>query len=209
VAVPPLVVTAGPASGQAVAASYSQANPASGGVAPYAYALAAGAFPPGTSLDQTTGTVSGTPTVAGTFSYQVQATDSQGVPVTAIGSIVTATIAKGAQTISFAPLPDASLSASPLTLSATASSGLTIAFASTTTSVCSVSGTTLTLLQMGSCSITASQTGDGNWDAASDVAQSFTVNPANLAISVLGASGTMVGANYSQSNPASGGVATY
>ncbi|WP_174520785.1 beta strand repeat-containing protein, partial [Sphingomonas soli] len=195
--------------GTTVGASYTQTNPASGGVAPYTYSLAAGAFAPGTTLNTSTGTVSGTPTVAGTFSYIVRVTDSQGTPATADTTVTTTTIARGAQTITFGPLANASLSASPLTLSATTSSGLSVSFASTTASVCTVSGTTVTLLQTGTCSITASQAGDSNWNAATNVPQSFTVTPLTLTIATNAPTGTSVGASYTQTNPASGGVAPY
>ncbi|TIQ37119.1 MAG: autotransporter domain-containing protein [Mesorhizobium sp.] len=57
--------------GQAYSASL---NPASGGTAPYTYAVTSGALPPGISL--TAGALSGTPTAAGNFSFSVAATDS-------------------------------------------------------------------------------------------------------------------------------------
>jgi large repetitive protein len=81
------------------------------------------------------------------------------------------------QTITFAPLANASLSASPLTLTASASSGLTVAFTSATTSVCTVSGTTLTLLTTGTCTINADQAGNASFSAAPQVSRSFTVTP--------------------------------
>ncbi|MEP9357665.1 Ig-like domain-containing protein [Sphingomonas sp. KR3-1] len=204
-----LVVTPAAPSATIVGTGYSQANPASGGTSPYTYALASGAVPAGTSLNMLNGTVSGTPNTAGAFSYAIQATDSQGTPVTATGATVSGTIAKGSQTITFAALSNASLSASPLTLTATTTSPLTVGFASTTTGVCTVSGTTLTLVATGTCSVTASQAGDANWNAASDVVRSFTVTPANLVITNNAATGLAVGASYSQANPASGGVAPY
>ena len=50
-------------------------NPASGGTAPYTYAISAGALPPGITLSAA-GALSGTPTAAGTFNFAVIATDS-------------------------------------------------------------------------------------------------------------------------------------
>lgn len=59
-----------------VATPYSASlNPASGGSAPYTYALTAGALPTGISLSSA-GTLSGTPTANGTFNFSVTATDS-------------------------------------------------------------------------------------------------------------------------------------
>ncbi|MFN3778955.1 MAG: IPT/TIG domain-containing protein [Brevundimonas aurantiaca] len=207
--IPTLSVTPGAATGTSVGGAFSQSNPASGGTAPYVYALASGALPAGVSLNTATGAVTGTPTTAGAFAYAIQATDSQGTPATAIGATVSGTIAKGAQTISFAALADASLSASPLTVSATSSSGLAVAFTSATTGVCTVSGTSVTLLSPGTCTLNADQAGDANWNAATQVQRSFTVTAATLSVTPGAATGTSVGGAFSQSNPASGGTAPY
>ena len=59
--------------GQAYSTSIT---PASGGIAPYTYAVSAGALPAGISLDSATGALSGTPTAPGNFSFTVAATDS-------------------------------------------------------------------------------------------------------------------------------------
>ncbi|WP_421359044.1 putative Ig domain-containing protein [Agrobacterium rosae] len=55
-------------------------TPASGGTPPYSYALSAGALPSGILLDGTTGALSGTPTLAGSFSFTVTASDSTPTP---------------------------------------------------------------------------------------------------------------------------------
>ncbi|MBB1177634.1 hypothetical protein DSM05_00480 [Pseudomonas sp. FW305-3-2-15-E-TSA4] len=207
--IPTLSVTPGAATGTSVGGAFSQSNPASGGTAPYVYALASGALPAGVSLNTATGAVTGTPTTAGAFAYAIQATDSQGTPATATGATVSGTITKGTQTISFAALADASLSASPLTVSATSSSGLAVAFTSATTGVCTVSGTSVTLLGPGTCTLNADQAGDANWNAATQVQRSFTATAATLSVTPGAATGTSVGGAFSQSNPASGGTAPY
>lgn len=51
---------------------------ATSGVAPYSFAIAAGALPTGLVLDPVKGTVSGTPTVPGFFPFSVQITGSDG-----------------------------------------------------------------------------------------------------------------------------------
>ena len=58
-----------------VGASYSQSFAATGGTQPYRWAVGQG-FPNFLTLDAATGTISGTPTASGTFSFPVQVTDS-------------------------------------------------------------------------------------------------------------------------------------
>lgn len=55
--------------------NYNQNITASGGTAPYTYAIKSGALPAGLRLSSD-GTLSGVPTVGGTFNFNVQATDS-------------------------------------------------------------------------------------------------------------------------------------
>ena len=59
-----------------VGQDYSQANNASGGTPPYVYTLASGSLPAGTSLNASTGVVSGLLTNAGSFSYSIRASDT-------------------------------------------------------------------------------------------------------------------------------------
>ena len=84
---------------------------------------------------------------------------------------------KRVETIAFGALPARTLTNSPFTVSATATSGLAITFSSQTPGVCSVSGNSVTLIAAGTCTIAADQPGDGNYHAAPQVSQSFTVSP--------------------------------
>jgi hypothetical protein len=61
---------------------YTQTLQAQGGLAPYTYAITAGALPAGLTLSSG-GVISGTPTVVGASSFTVTATDSQTTPHTA------------------------------------------------------------------------------------------------------------------------------
>ncbi len=62
--------------GGATGSSYSQTLAATGGTAPYTWAVTAGALPASITLDARSGTLSGTPTAAGSFNFTVQVTDT-------------------------------------------------------------------------------------------------------------------------------------
>jgi uncharacterized repeat protein (TIGR01451 family) len=81
---PPLTITtASPLPNGLVQQPYSQTITATGGIPPYTWSISAGALPPGLALDAVTGTISGTPTAAGAYSFTVDVTDSAGTPATA------------------------------------------------------------------------------------------------------------------------------
>ncbi|WP_181393062.1 putative Ig domain-containing protein, partial [Stenotrophomonas sp. HMWF023] len=73
---PTIVVNPATAPGATVAVAYSQTFSASGGTAPYGFAITAGTLPAGMSLNTSTGALTGTPTAAGTFNFTVTATDA-------------------------------------------------------------------------------------------------------------------------------------
>jgi hypothetical protein len=83
------------------------------------------------------------------------------------------TITRANQTITFGALANKTFGDPDFTVSATATSGLAVSFAAS--GQCTVAGTTVHLTGNGSCTITASQTGNGNFNAAPDVQQSFTI----------------------------------
>jgi hypothetical protein len=62
--------------------AYSATLTASGGKMPYAWSIASGNLPTGLSLGST-GTISGTPTQKGNFSFSVRVTDSSTPAATA------------------------------------------------------------------------------------------------------------------------------
>ena len=57
--------------------AYSSTLTASGGISPYTYTVTSGSLPPGLTLGSSTGTVSGTPTTVGAYSFTITATDSE------------------------------------------------------------------------------------------------------------------------------------
>ena len=90
-------------------------------------------------------------------------------------------IAKADQTISFGPLANKAVGDPDFGVSATASSGLAVSFSAAGN--CTVAGAIVHITGAGSCTITASQAGDANYNAASDVPQTFAIGKANQTIS--------------------------
>ncbi len=128
-------------------------------------------------------------TPAGSSNFEVTATNASasGDAATRVGAL---TVNQAIQTISFGALSNRTYGDAPFTVSATGgASGNPVTFSSTTTGVCTTSGTngsTVTIVAAGTCSIKASQAGNTNYNAAPDVTQSFTVNPAALTASIIG-----------------------
>jgi hypothetical protein len=71
-----------------IGTAYNQTITATGGVAPYTFAVTVGALPTGLILDPTSGVISGTPTTAGQFDFTITATDANGCPGLRAYSIV-------------------------------------------------------------------------------------------------------------------------
>lgn len=146
---------------------------------PTSYALSSGSFPPGLTLNTSTGEISGTPTSAGSFTANVTASNAGG---TSAPAALNFTINKANQTITFAALSAKTYGDAAFSLTGTASSGLTVSYASSNTAVATVSGNTVTIIGAGTTNITASQAGDTNYNPATDVVQSLSVNPKALTI---------------------------
>ncbi len=72
--------------------AYNNTVTASGGTAPYTFAVTSGSPPPGVNINASTGALSGSPTATGTFTFTITATDSHectgalGYSVTVSGS---------------------------------------------------------------------------------------------------------------------------
>ncbi len=101
---PALVITTTSLPEGVVGGNYAATLAATGGKPPYRWAVLGGALPPGLRLDSDAGTISGTPTVLGDFSFIIQLSDSNDTSASRPLSI---TIRPGGVTITTtSPLPE-------------------------------------------------------------------------------------------------------
>ena len=212
--------TASPPSGGTVGVAYSQSlASASGGTAPYTYALASGTLPAGLAL-ASNGTLSGTPTSSGSFNFSITATDSStGTgPFTGTSGNVALTIAQPVIIVSPATLPMATVASAysqtvsasggtaPYTYAVTAGNlpaGLTLSSGGV------ISGTP-TAGGVFNFAVTATDHTGGAGPYISNQVYSLTVNATTLSIAPsAGNLNATAGSAYSQAFAASGGTSPY
>jgi hypothetical protein len=120
----------------------------------------------------------------------------------------TLTVNKASQVINFATLSNKTFGDAAFTLTATASSGLSIDYFSSNAAVATVSGSTITVIGAGASIITAVQEGNLNFNAATSVDQTLTVNKADQTITFIAIADKTVGdVPFSLSATASSGSA--
>ena len=92
------------------------------------------------------------------------------------------------QTITFTGTPSSAAYNSTFSVSASASSGLPVTIGATPLTVCTISSNTVTMTNgTGTCVLTASQGGNADYNAATNVVNNVTAQPANQTISLTGA----------------------
>lgn len=190
--------------------AYNATISASGGVGPYTFAVTAGTFPAGLTLNSATGVISGTPTIVGTYNFTITASDTNSIDT---GSRAYSVVISGSLTVSPTTLPagtrnnaySAQLSASggigPYTFAVTSGglpSGLTLSSGGL------VSGTPTT---DGSFTFTLTASDTNSVDTGSraytiSITGALTLSPSTLP------PGT-VGTPYNATITASGGVPPY
>lgn len=198
------------AGGQVGFAYTAPLNPATGGTAPYSYAVTGGSLPGGTTLSAA-GVLSGTPTASGVFNFTVTATDSStgSGPYTAtqnyslqieqsapVANPVSATVAYGS-------------AANPIALTITGGAAASVAIAASPANGTAVaSGTSVTYAPnagfAGSDSFTYTATNAGGTSAPATV--TITVGNPAITIAAEGPLTATAGVAYSQTFTFSGGA---
>jgi len=192
-----------------VGMSYSQSATASGGTAPYTYAITSGSLPPGLSLSAS-GALSGTPTTSGSFNFTVTATDTYGASGARayagtingnppVASAVSATVA-------------ANSSANPITLNLSGGAATSVAVASAAShGTATASGTSITYTPTagysGADSFTYTAT-NGSGTSVSATAN-LTVSAPTLVLTPASLGAGTTSNPYSATLSASGGTAPY
>ena len=211
VALPTIAVAPTTVPGGTVAIPYSQTLSATGGIAPYTFAISAGALPPGMSLSGA-GVLSGAPKASGTFNTTVTATDANGqtgarayaVQVAAPTIVVTpATLPSPAQGLAYSATFSASGGVAPYSFSATGTlpPGLSLTTGGVLSGTPSAPGTsTFTVLA------TDSSGGAGPHSGSQNYTLSTSAGPSIDQTSVPAAT---VGSAYSTTLSATGGTAPY
>lgn len=186
----------------------------SGGTAPYSYALVSGSLPVGVSFNST-GLLSGTPSVPGNYNISVRTTDSSTGAGAPFALQQNYTIVVGLPTISIDPpsLPNGSAGVA-YNAQLSSSGGIapysyTLLSGALPTGVSFTSAGTLSGIPRsdGNFSITLGAT-DSNGQTASRV-YTFTITPATVVLAPAPLAGGAVGTAYSQSLSSSGGIAPY
>ncbi len=195
-----------------VQVSYQVTLAASGGVTPYAWSITAGQLPPGLTLGATTGQISGTPTQSGSFSFTVTVRDSS--TPTPQGSAktlsITTTSATGPNISSISPTSGPSSGGTSVTITGTNFvSGATVLFGGAAATGVTVSSATQIRATTPAHSAGAVDVQVRNPDGQTATRTGGFTFIAPLQITTASLPGGAVGASYSATLAATGGVSPY
>jgi Putative Ig domain len=190
---PVQITTSSVPSGQ-VSVSYSTMIQATGGTTPYSWSISSGALPAGLTLAAATGSISGTPTASGSFSFTAKVTDSTSPTVQTATKAFNLTIAAAPNPVQITTtsLPSAQVSSSYSTTLAAANgttpyswsitSGSLPAGLTLTAATGVISGTPTTA---GTSSFTVKVTDSGSPATSASANLSITVASGGSSYSVL------------------------
>ncbi|WP_295215675.1 putative Ig domain-containing protein [uncultured Brevundimonas sp.] len=201
-----------------VGVAYSQTVSASGGAAPYTYAVTAGALPAGMTLNAS-GSLSGTPTAGGIFNFTVTATDSSTGGSAPFSGSRAYTFTVAAATVTVAPTTLPTGSAGTAYSQSLSASGGTAPYSYAVTAGALPTGLTLSAVGLltgtptagGSFTFTVTATDSSTGSGPYSGARSYTVTIAASTVVLTPATlpAATTGSAYSQTLSASGGVAPY
>ncbi len=195
--------------------AYAQTLQASGGVAPYTWSIGSGALPTGLSLAPGTGVISGTPTAPGTASFTVQVKDAESTPQSATQNLTitispvplavsTTQLPSGSEGVAYSQTLVATGGITPYSWSITSGTlptGLSLSSSSGTISGTPTSPATFVFTVQVKDSESTPQTATAGLN--------IVVNASAVTITTSSLPGATVGAAYSQTLEASGGVGPY
>ncbi|EPD42980.1 hypothetical protein HMPREF9701_01231 [Delftia acidovorans CCUG 274B] len=190
--------------------SYSTTLSASGGMAPYTYAITAGSLPVGLSLNVSTGVISGTPSSSGTTNLTITATDANSA--TGSRAYTFAINAQAPVAGAVSATVAANSSANPITLNLSGGAAISVTVASAAShGTATASGTSVTYTPTtgysGSDSFTYTATNTSGTSSPATV--SITVSAPTLAVAPASLNAGLQGTTYSATVSASGGTAPY
>ena len=208
------ITTTSLAAGQ-VDQPYNQAVNATGGTAPYSWSVSSGTWPPGLSINPSTGAISGTPSSAGTFNFTVQVDDNGDPQRTATKdlsiaidpsnlSITTTSLAAGQVDQPYSQAVNATGGTAPYSWSV--SSGTLPSGLSINPSTGVIDGTPSAAGTF-NFTVRAADNGGPQQTATKDL--SITIDPATLSITTPSLPSGQAGQAYSQAVSATGGTAPY
>ena len=186
--------------------SYKATFTVSGGTAPYRFTVATGQLPPGILLTPTTGTISGIPIKAGSFTFTISAADQESQSGTHSFQI---TVAKApAVVVTVSPATASMLSAGTLQFSALVgnTSNATVTWSASTGTI---SNAGLYQAPMVSGNTTATVTATSAADPTKSATASVTITPPPLHLTTTSLSSATAGVTYSNPLSASGGTPPY
>jgi gliding motility-associated-like protein len=203
IAAPTIVVNPASLPSSTVGAAYSQTLTSSGGTAPYFYSITSGTLPFDLSLTNS-GVLSGTPTVGGSYTFDVKSTDaSLGSGPYSTTKTYNVNVNFLPQAITFAATATANYGDADIDPGATNDSGLPISYSTSDPGIATIVAGKVHVVGAGTVNIFADQAGNGTYSPATQKTQALTISKAVLTYTADGASKV-----YGSANPAFTGTVT-